>query len=273
MEAEFESLELDDQSFLSERTERERIHFNKIAIRYLPPHLVMSRDNVDRYRNPPADTPFPLEYAFHLLGDLEGKTIVDLGCGEGLNTVILAALGSKVIAVDISDNRLKTTNDRVQANRLQKNVLVVHGDATAIPIEDSRVHGVLCSSMLRHTDWIAAARQIRRILKPGGSAVFVEQVSGPIWLNKLRRLVPRPDHVSEDERPLNLRQVISISRAVGRPGRSREFMLMSRILDRIGIRHFPTVRKSHRIDSWILDRFGFARSLASPLVWEALKEQ
>src|ERR1700694_2642909 len=46
----------------------------------------MERDQIDRYLNPPADTPYGLEYAFHLLGDVRGKTVLDLGCGTGENT-------------------------------------------------------------------------------------------------------------------------------------------------------------------------------------------
>ena len=33
---------------------------------------------VNRYLDPPANTVHPLEYAFHLLGDVRGKTVLDL---------------------------------------------------------------------------------------------------------------------------------------------------------------------------------------------------
>jgi SAM-dependent methyltransferase len=268
-----ETFDLGTEPALPARLERERIHFNKVAIRNFPPDLVMPLWSVRRYEQPSADSSFPLEYAFYLLGDVGGRTIVDIGCGDGLNTVILASLGARVIAIDISDKSLETTSNRVWANRLEKNVLVVHGDAAAIPVEDGRVDGVLCSSLLRHVDYLAAARQIRRILKPGGVASFIEQVNGPVWLAKVRSFLPRPEHVIDDERPLTLKQVCSVSRAVGRPGRSRKFMLTSRILDRLGLRHFSAMQKSHMMDSWILRRFAFARALASPLVWEARKER
>ncbi len=41
----------------------------------------IGEDIIERYRNPPAETVYPLEYAYYLLGDIEGKTIVDYGCG------------------------------------------------------------------------------------------------------------------------------------------------------------------------------------------------
>src|SRR5262245_31575407 len=34
-----------------------------------------------RYQAPPADTPFAIEYAYNLLGDVNGKNVLELGCG------------------------------------------------------------------------------------------------------------------------------------------------------------------------------------------------
>jgi len=194
----------------------ERIYLDKVAIRLFPRDLVMPRRNILRYDHPSADTRFPLEYAFHLLGDLAGKTIVDFGCGDGVNTVILAGLGAKVIAVDISDKSLETTASRIQTNRLEQNVLLVRGDAAGIPVADGSVDGVLCAAILQHVDCLAAARQIRRILKPGGTASFIEQVTGSNWLARKRGL------------PLTMKQTHAVSRAVGTPGRSRKFMRLLR---------------------------------------------
>jgi len=60
--------------------------------------------NIRRYGDPPEGAPYPLEYAFHLSGKLQGQHVLALGCGEGLDTVILGALGAPVTAVDISAN-------------------------------------------------------------------------------------------------------------------------------------------------------------------------
>jgi SAM-dependent methyltransferase len=208
------------EAVLPDRLDRERIHLNKVAIRLFPRDLMMPRRNILRYDHPSPDTRFPLEYAFHLLGDLAGKTIVDFGCGDGLNTVILAGLGAKVIAVDISETSLETTANRIQANRLERNVLLVHGDAAGIPVADGAVDAVLCAATLQHVDCLAAARQIRRILKPGGIASFIEKVTGSSWLARQRGL------------PLTITQTHAVSRAVGTPGRSRKFrrLLASRLV-------------------------------------------
>src|SRR5215475_5106807 len=107
------------------RLERERTHYNKLAERVATDALKMPRWNIDRYHNPEESTVFPLEYAFHLMGDIEGKTVLDLGCGDGLNTVILASLGAKVLSVDISDKSLEVTHRRAKENGVAGNVQLV----------------------------------------------------------------------------------------------------------------------------------------------------
>ncbi len=255
-----------------ERLERERLHFNKLAQRSEHSELVMPADNVQRYDNPSANTPYPLEYAFHLLGNLRGKTIVDLGCGDGLNTTILALLGARVISVDISDKSLELTCNRVRANGVIQNVTLVHSDAAGIPLGDHFADGVLCAAILHHVDCLATARQIRRILKPGGVAVFSEPLAGPSFVGAIKTFLPKTDGVSDDEAPLTLAQVEGVSRAVGREGRRREFGFTMRLINRTGVGSPSLARKFHRFDAWVFEKLPVTRVLASPLVWEAYKE-
>src|SRR5687768_17993582 len=64
---------------------------------------------VHRYASAHADTPFALEYAHHLMGDVNGLRILDLGCGSGGNACLLAARGATVWAMDISLDLLTLT--------------------------------------------------------------------------------------------------------------------------------------------------------------------
>ena len=78
--------------------------------------LIASEDNVARYVNPPADTLFHLEYAFHLLGDVTGQQVLEYGSGWGENTIILARLGAEVHALDISPELIAINRRRMQVN-------------------------------------------------------------------------------------------------------------------------------------------------------------
>ena len=41
-----------------------------------------------RYMAPPLNSVFPLEYAYALLGNVAGQTVLDLGCGSGENSLV-----------------------------------------------------------------------------------------------------------------------------------------------------------------------------------------
>jgi SAM-dependent methyltransferase len=253
------------------RSERERIHFNRLAQLAGANSLWMDEQNIRRYANPPATTPFPLEYVFHLLGPLQNKTVVDLGCGEGLNTVILAALGAHVISVDISDESLRLTEERARVNKVNQNITFLHADAAGIPIENNTADLVLCCAILHHVDCVAVANQLRRFLKPGGRAVFLEPLRGPELFAAMKNALPKAPDVSDDECPLTMAQVMAVSEAIGIHGRSRVFGLTNRLFHRLGIRSMVLARAIHHVDASLLRAAPFLQPLASPLAWEARK--
>jgi len=76
--------------------------------------LRVAPDIYARYVSPPADTAYPLEFAFHLIGDVLGKRIVDLGCGSGANTALLVNRGAQVWGIDISEDLLRL-DGRIEA--------------------------------------------------------------------------------------------------------------------------------------------------------------
>src|SRR5690348_687348 len=74
---------------------------------------------VERYLAPPADTPFPLEYAFHLLGDVKSKTVLDLGCGSGEELVPLVRRARSVFGIDISPDLIEIAKRRAPQAELK----------------------------------------------------------------------------------------------------------------------------------------------------------
>ncbi|MCW3980179.1 MAG: methyltransferase domain-containing protein, partial [Candidatus Bathyarchaeota archaeon] len=49
----------------------------------------------------------PGERELKLLGDVEGKDILEIGCGGGQNSIVLASRGAKSIGLDISEKQLE----------------------------------------------------------------------------------------------------------------------------------------------------------------------
>jgi SAM-dependent methyltransferase len=156
-----------------------------------------------RYAVTAGDTPYPLEYAFHLLGDAAGRYVLDLGCGTGANSAVLAAAGARVASMDISPDLLALAARRLALDGLDRRVTTMCGSAHAIPLPAASMDLVLGISILHHLDLALTAREVHRVLKPGGRAVFMEPIRNSRSLTFLRRLIPyRAADVSPFERPL-----------------------------------------------------------------------
>src|SRR5579863_1150906 len=85
---------------LASLSERDRVEVERSAAEARRAVLVPAE--VERYLDPPADCLYGLEYAFYLLGDIRGKTVLDLGCGNGEKLPPLIKRGAHVIGMDIS---------------------------------------------------------------------------------------------------------------------------------------------------------------------------
>ncbi|MEK6676881.1 MAG: class I SAM-dependent methyltransferase [Planctomycetota bacterium] len=103
-----------------------------------------------------------------------GEQVLDLGTGTGAVARRAAAIvgeSGRVVGVDISPEMLAVAQ-RSTASLGLCNLEFLEGRAEAIPAEDSAFDVVLaCLSMMYVIDREAAARQIARILKPGGRFV------------------------------------------------------------------------------------------------------
>jgi SAM-dependent methyltransferase len=105
-----------------------------------------------------------------------GSTILDLGCGTGSLSVLLAELGHSVTGVDLSPRMVEVA--RAKAARHGVDVPFMVGDA-AVPPVTSRYDVVLA----RHVVWAlpdpsAALGRWRSLLRDGGRFVLIEGLWG-----------------------------------------------------------------------------------------------
>jgi SAM-dependent methyltransferase len=112
------------------------------------------------------------ESELNTLGDLEGKDVIELGCGTAYFGAWLAKRGARVVGVDITPAQLET------ARRLQGetglDMEFVEASAEDVPLEDQTFDlavseygaSIWCDPEL----WIAEAA---RLLRPGGRLVFL----------------------------------------------------------------------------------------------------
>jgi 2-polyprenyl-3-methyl-5-hydroxy-6-metoxy-1,4-benzoquinol methylase len=144
--------------------------------------------------------------AFARLGPLAGKTALDYGCGHGMAAVTLARAGAAVTAFDLSPGYVAEARDRAAANGVR--VECVAADGEHLPFADGSFEAIWGNAILHHLDLPAAARELWRVLKPGGVAVFAEPWGGNALLEFARRRLPYPGKDrTADERPLTRRDL------------------------------------------------------------------
>ena len=140
------------------------------------------------------DTKVNREIRERVCADLEGE-VVEIGFGSGLNLPHLPYTVTRLRVVDPSE-----LGARIAAARVADSPIPVQRsglDGARLPFEDDSADAVLCTwTLCTIPDAVAAVREVRRVLKPGGSLHFVEHGLSPEpkvarWQNRLNPLENR----------------------------------------------------------------------------------
>lgn len=109
---------------------------------------------------------------------LQGKTVLDLGAGNGRYTEILAKRGAdRVIALDLSQSMTEETKARKDEQQLD-NLEIVRGDFADLPIGEKKIDFVFSRFALMYTDKLAGAvESLARSLRDGGEMLFEVNVA------------------------------------------------------------------------------------------------
>ena len=134
-----------------------------------------------------------------------GSRVLELGCGGGYLAPVLAMRGVDVVGCDISRHGIEVARKVARQISTVNSPSFFLGDATRLPFPDASFDGVYGSGVLHHLPLPAAREEIRRVLKPGAKAFFVEPLAHNPLL-KLYRLTNRQKY-TPGERPLSFRDV------------------------------------------------------------------
>jgi 2-polyprenyl-6-hydroxyphenyl methylase / 3-demethylubiquinone-9 3-methyltransferase len=116
--------------------------------------------------------PLRLEWIAGLAGGLQGKRVVDVGCGGGILSESMALQGARVTGIDLAEKPLKVA----KLHRLESGVevdyrLVAVEDLAAAEPESFDV--VTCMEMLEHVpDPVSVMTACARLVKPDGWVFF-----------------------------------------------------------------------------------------------------
>jgi len=101
---------------------------------------------------------------------------LDVGCGPGRASLVLAAAGARVTAVDLHDPFLHRTRAAAQDAGLAGRVAVERASMTALPHPDGAFDLLWCEGAAYLMGVDRALLEWRRLLRPGGALVLTDAV-------------------------------------------------------------------------------------------------
>lgn len=105
------------------------------------------------------------------LGVLEGKRVLEFGCGAAQWTCALRANGVSAVGIDLSAEQLR--HGAQHAAELGVHAPLVHGDAQRLPFRDQAFDLVFCDhGAMSFADPHAAVAEAARVLRHDGQFVF-----------------------------------------------------------------------------------------------------
>lgn len=103
---------------------------------------------------------------------VEGRDVVEIGCGTGVNTVWLADRARAVVALDFSRGMLEKARVRVGEAAVR---FVEHDIRSSLPLPDASVDVVTIMLVLEHIEAVAPIMvDAARVLRPGGELFIAE---------------------------------------------------------------------------------------------------
>ncbi len=159
--------------------------------------------------------------------DTTKATALDLGCGIGRFSRVLAKSFRQVLAVDVSDEMIAQAREQ---NSAFSNISFLPTDGLTLPVGSATVDFVWSYEVFQHMPthkviWQSVS-EVSRVLKVGGFAYLhfrtgaSRRFSIPSWALRMASLVRRRDHLTSDQTwrgapPLDTAQLGGQCRNVG----------------------------------------------------------
>jgi len=110
-------------------------------------------------------------------GDPKGKRVLDVGCGDGVLSYLIAKEGASVSGVDYSDIAIRFANEKTASLAIDFR----QASAYELPYDDNQFDGVVSSDVIEHlADVSSYLDEMHRVTKPGGHII----ISTPIRITE-----------------------------------------------------------------------------------------
>jgi 2-polyprenyl-3-methyl-5-hydroxy-6-metoxy-1,4-benzoquinol methylase len=213
-----------------ERWKIEAEFFDEVAKRTLHKGDSIDPLALSRYSTARLRKRFNKEFMIQVLGDLRGKRLLDVGCGDGDNTVLFAKLGAQATGIDISPGAIDRARSRARVNGVEEHARFVCTPIETANIEDNSFDIIWCNAILHHmiAELPLVMDRLTRWTKPGALLLFAEPINLNRTLRRLRLKLPSRTDVTPDERPLEAGE-LSLIRSHLIDAQERHFLLLARL--------------------------------------------
>jgi ubiquinone/menaquinone biosynthesis C-methylase UbiE len=178
---------------IAETVERERQFYNEKADRYRRLRMLIWRAIGEFNRNED----------LHTLYDARGKRVLLYGCGPANDAKVYLDQGAlQVTGIDISEAEIEEAERRALEEGYADRAEFMAADAHHTAFPDDSFDLIVGAAILHHLDLTIALAELRRILAPGGRAVFQEPLAHNPLIRLGRRLTPSAR--TDDEHPITV---------------------------------------------------------------------
>lgn len=214
-----------------------------------------------------------ISFALDNLGDISGKKIVDVGCGNGIMSVFFALQGAKVVGIDIEANALAKAKALALKWNLKDECIFLHGSAESMPIESESIDIVFSKSTIQYMNRENVLDEYNRIISPDGILVLLENLPFNPFINiyRLRRRLfaktPQEIRYVNSVRGYITFAEIKSLKNIFHNVTHKEYHLFSMFtIYLIHYKQYTLIRNIHflltRLDNLLLDRVYFMRYIA-----------
>lgn len=151
---------------LTSHARKNRAHWDRTADSYEASH------GAQLQRHPMAWGCWSIPEAdLHVLGDVAGKDVLELGCGAARWSIALTQLGARCTGVDNSERQLDHARNLMTSAGLT--FPLVHASAEAVPLADESFDIIFCDhGAMTFCDPYSTVPEAARLLRPGGLLAF-----------------------------------------------------------------------------------------------------
>jgi ubiquinone/menaquinone biosynthesis C-methylase UbiE len=145
---------------------------------------------------------------------LEGKHLLEVGCGMGYDSLEFLKRGVRVTATDLTPSAVELTRRHFEVEGVQAEE-VRTANALDLPFDDETFDAVWANGVLHATgDTARAVNEAYRVLVPGGRAIISHFYRRPSWMYLLHRLgrenIEHPDEDPPVNEFLTEREILSM---------------------------------------------------------------